>query len=110
MKKSSILIILLALVAFGSTAWAQEVHVDTENELREAISQQPGGTTIILEDNINIESDQLVFNKNFSLDLNGRTLTANYNIRVVSPWTLQIKDNSTTGSGIIKGRYQGGDG
>ncbi len=63
-----------------------------------------------MEDNINIESDQLVFNKNFSLDLNGRTLTANYNIRVVSPWTLQIKDNSTTGSGIIKGRYQGGDG
>jgi predicted outer membrane repeat protein len=110
MKKFKHLIILIALVAFGQTAWAQEVHVSDETALRTAITEQYQGTTIILDANISITQGELVFNKGFILDLNDKTLTANYHIRVTGNWTLEIHDNSESGQGTIKGRYPQGDG
>lgn len=110
MKNIKHLLTLLALIAFGTTAWAQEVHVSNESDLRTAIQNQPAGTTIIVDVNFSTGMDELVFNKGFILDLNGKTITANNHFRVTDNWTLQIYDNSTAGTGTIKGRYPQGDG
>lgn len=86
------------------------MHVSNESDLRNAIQNQPAGTTIIVDFNFSTGTDELVFNKGFILDLNGKTITANNHIRVTDNWTLQIYDNSTAGTGTIRGRYPQGDG
>ena len=117
MKNIKHLLTLLALTALGTTAWAQEVYVSDEASLRDAIANQPAGTTIVIaaDFNINGEYTELVVNKSFILDLNGKTLTATRHIRVASsvigsntlPSTLEIWDNSTEGGGTIIGKYPG---
>ena len=108
--KSAVFAAIVALLAFAPAAWAQEVQVSTEDGLRNAIANSQAGTTIILDANISITQGELVFDKGMILDLHGRTITANYHIRVTGGWTLQIYDNSESGRGVILGRYLGGDG
>ena len=117
MKTIKHLLLILALVALGTTARAQQVYVQDEAGLRNAIANQPAGTTIVIaaDFNINGEYNELVVNKSFILDLNGKTLTATRHIRVASsvigsntlPSTLEIWDNSTEGGGTIIGKYPG---
>ena len=71
------LLLILALVALGQTARAQNVvHVSNETDLRTAIQNQGAGTIIIVEQDISITNSDLVFNKGFILDLNGRILSS----------------------------------
>ena len=108
MKKSSILIILLALVAFGQTAWAQTTaSVSNETELRAALNNNL--TYINVSGDITVSStDELVVGSPKVINLVGYTITCTgSHFRVASGGSLLIKtdfDGQIVGRSNVDGR------
>ena len=84
MKKNILFITLLALIAFGQTAWAQSsVHVQSESDLRsKLVDTQYDNYTIVLDADITISSNgggELSVHSHKTIDLNGHNIRAEYN-------------------------------
>lgn len=87
MKKNKLLLILLALMAFGQTAWAQsQINVGNESELRSYLTnQQYDGYTFNLTNNITIPSanGELEVRYRATINMNGKTIMPeNASIRI----------------------------
>ena len=87
MKKTKLLLILFALLAFGQTAWAQsQINVGNESELRSYLTnQQYDGYTFNLTNNITIPSanGELEVRYRATINMNGKTIMPeNASIRI----------------------------
>ena len=112
MKKASLLLMLLALLGFGQTAWAQNsINVGSESDLRNYLTnQQYDNYTFNLTNNITIPSanGELEVRYRATINMNGKTIMAeNPTIRifhVVSQGSLPYMPSLTlTGNGTLSG-------
>ena len=107
MKKSSILIILLALVAFGQMAWAQ-TPVSNETDLRAALNDNNVTYINVIGNITTNSSDELVVGSPKVIDLVGYTITCTgSHFRVASGGSLVIKteyDGQIIGRASVDGR------
>ena len=115
MKKLTL--ILIALIAFAQTAWAQTwTEVGDKDALNTAV--QTDGAHIKLTANIELENylgigDGDSFTPTITLDLNGHTLSRNLTsadgdghvIWVRTGSTLYVQDNSSSGNGQLTGGW-----
>ena len=107
MKRNKLFLILLTLIAFAQTAWAQ-TYVSNETDLRNAITN---GANITLTANIELTNGTLeIGSDTVTIDLNGhklsRSLTENENYGMViynNGGNLTINDSSGDNSGSIEG-------
>ena len=107
MKRNKLFLILLTLIAFAQTAWAQ-TYVSNETDLRNAITN---GANITLTANIELTNGTLeIGSDTVTIDLNGhklsRSLSANENygmVIYVNGGNLTINDSSGDNSGSIEG-------
>lgn len=102
------LLVLFLLCTFAQGAWAQ-THVATESELKDAISS---GNTIVLDNDIQLESRVSVNVETLTLDLNGHTLSRNLSGSSSTGQVISVSEgcNFTLMNGTVTGGkgYEGG--
>ena len=108
---ATILALVMAL-SLCSVSWADgEVEVADAAALKDAIANAVEGATIKLTNDVTITGEQLVIDKDVTLDLNGMTLKiSKYTAKAAQVsvvGTVTIQDNSETKAGKICSDYTG---
>lgn len=90
----------VAVLGLAPGAALADTAVSDAEALKAAIANDG---TVVLDDDITV-SDQLVIDKNVTLDLNGQTLTLQSAARVTG--SLTIKDSTATAEPVVSADYE----